>query len=124
LGYFIFLFYSDMDAERQTGTVQYFNSEKGFGFIVPGVLDREALEALKAKRDNNTPRYFFHFTALRKDEWGQRRPAEGEVVTFVAGENEKGTNASDIAMAESQESAAPAMDMADDAEDDMDEMQY
>ena len=59
--------------ERTTGTVKWFNDQKGFGFITPedGSKDR-----------------FVHHTAVQTD--GFRSLAEGQRVEFDPVEGEKG----------------------------------
>src|SRR3546814_19024668 len=52
-------------SNRQTGTVKWFNDEKGFGFITPQSGDD----------------LFVHFRALQGD--GFKRLKEGQPVTFV-----------------------------------------
>ena len=73
----------------QTGTVKWFNSKKGFGFIVkpPG-----------ARRD-----IFVHFTVIQKD--GFKALEDGDKVEYEAAEGAKGPYATKVIPLES---AAPA----------------
>ena len=66
-------------SERTTGTVKWFNEDKGYGFIA-----REG-----------GPDVFAHFSAIRGD--GYRTLAEGQQVEFEIVDGEKGPQASDIA---------------------------
>ena len=65
-------------AERETGTVKWFNDSKGFGFI-----SRE-------KGDD----VFVHFSAIRGE--GFRSLAEGQKVEFVVAQGQKGPQAQDV----------------------------
>ncbi|HDJ30305.1 MAG TPA: cold-shock protein [Candidatus Acetothermia bacterium] len=65
-------------AERQTGTVKWFNDGKGFGFI-----SREDGEDV-----------FVHFTAIRGE--GYRSLEEGQRVEFTIGQGQKGLQAQDV----------------------------
>ncbi len=64
--------------ERFTGTVKWFNSQKGFGFI-----ERE-----------DGPDVFVHHSAILAD--GYRELAEGERVEFEITQGPKGPNASAV----------------------------
>ena len=65
-------------AERETGTVKWFNSAKGFGFIV---------------RDQGED-IFVHYSAISGD--GYRTLEEGQRVEFSIGQGEKGPQARDV----------------------------
>jgi len=63
---------------RETGTVKWFNSDKGFGFII-----RENGEDL-----------FVHFRSINTD--GRQVLIEGQRVEFQIGEGRKGPQAEDV----------------------------
>ena len=65
-------------AERETGTVKWFNNTKGYGFI-----EREQGEDV-----------FVHFSAIRGE--GYRSLEEGQRVEFVVTQGEKGLQAEDV----------------------------
>jgi CspA family cold shock protein len=65
-------------SQRITGTVKWFNSQKGFGFI-----EREG-----------GPDVFVHHTAIQSD--GYRELAEGERVEFEVTQGPKGPQASAV----------------------------
>ncbi|MCH8126335.1 cold-shock protein [candidate division KSB1 bacterium] len=65
-------------ADRETGTVKWFNEKKGFGFIV-----REQGEDV-----------FVHYTSIKTD--GFRTLQEGQKVEFAIGQGEKGPQALDV----------------------------
>ncbi|MBR7837784.1 cold-shock protein [Actinospica durhamensis] len=62
-----------------TGTVKWFNSEKGFGFI---------------EQDEGGPDVFAHYSAIATQ--GYRELREGQQVTFDVTESAKGPQASNI----------------------------
>ena len=64
---------------RTTGTVKWFNDEKGFGFIT---------------RDDGEKDVFCHHTAIRQD--GFRTLAEGQKVEFDVVEGQKGPAAENV----------------------------
>lgn len=66
-------------SERQSGTVKWFNDEKGFGFITP---------------DGGGPDLFVHFKAIQGG--GFKSLKEGQKVTFVAVEGQKGMQADEV----------------------------
>ena len=70
-------------ADRETGTVKWFNNSKGFGFI-----ERE-------KGDD----VFVHYSEIR-DTGGFRTLNEGQKVEFAVTEGQKGLQASDVVGAE------------------------
>ena len=65
-------------AERETGTVKWFNSAKGYGFI-----EREG-----------APDVFVHFSAIRSE--GYRSLREGQAVEFEVVEGDKRPQAQDV----------------------------
>jgi Cold shock proteins len=65
-----------------TGTVKWFNADKGFGFIQP---------------DDNTPDVFAHFSAIAGS--GRRDLFEGEKVAYDVAQGAKGPQASNITRA-------------------------
>ena len=62
-----------------TGTVKWFNEEKGFGFIA---------------QENGGPDVFAHFRQIRGE--GFRTLAEGQRVEFKVTQGQKGPQAEDI----------------------------
>ena len=64
--------------ERLTGTVKWFNSEKGYGF-----LERE-----------DGPDVFVHYTAIQAE--GFRTLREGQQVEFSVEQGPKGPQASNV----------------------------
>ena len=65
-------------AEREIGTVKWFNSSKGFGFIT-----REGQEDV-----------FIHYSSIRGE--GFRTLDEGQQVEFEVVQSEKGPQAQDV----------------------------
>lgn len=68
----------ELDGERELGTVKWFNTAKGFGFI-----SRDSGEDI-----------FVHFRAIRGE--GHRVLVEGERVEFYVMERDKGLQAEDV----------------------------
>ncbi|UYN89125.1 MAG: cold-shock protein [Anaerolineales bacterium] len=66
-------------ADREQGTVKWFNGSKGFGFIT---------------RDNGADDVFVHFSAIRGD--GFRNLEEGQKVEFTVAQGDKGLQAQDV----------------------------
>ncbi|KAK6810513.1 Temperature acclimation protein B [Aspergillus parasiticus] len=64
------------DGERQSGTVKWFNDEKGFGFITP---------------ESGGNDLFVHFRSIQKQ--GRKTLEDGERVTFIVEQSEKGPTA-------------------------------
>jgi CspA family cold shock protein len=62
-----------------TGTVKWFNAEKGFGFIAP---------------DDGSPDLFAHFSAITGD--GYRNLQEAQRVEFDTAQGPKGPQAANI----------------------------
>ena len=65
--------------EELSGTVKWFNDDKGFGFIV---------------RDDGERDVFVHHTAIQMQ--GRRKLVEGQRVTFELGQSEKGLEAARV----------------------------
>ncbi|MDR9860863.1 MULTISPECIES: cold-shock protein [Pseudomonas] len=63
-------------SNRETGTVKWFNDEKGFGFISPA---------------GGGDDIFVHFKAIEID--GDKTLKEGQMVSFVAERGQKGMQA-------------------------------
>lgn len=69
-------------SERETGTVKFFNSSKGFGFI---------------ERDSNGKDVFCHYSAIRdKDMNGRRNLFDGQRVEFDVVQGDRGLQAADV----------------------------
>ncbi|HEY6612003.1 Cold shock protein CapB [compost metagenome] len=66
-------------SNRQTGTVKWFNDEKGFGFITPA---------------DGSADLFVHFRAIQSD--GFKSLSEGQKVSFVAAKGQKGMQAEEV----------------------------
>ena len=65
---------------RETGEVKWFNVSKGFGFI----------------RRENGEEIFVHFRSLRGPNQDRRQLREGQKVSFVVGQSEKGPQAEQV----------------------------
>jgi CspA family cold shock protein len=65
-------------SNRQTGTVKWFNDEKGFGFITP----------------QTGPDVFVHFRAIKSD--GFKSLKEGQEVSFLVVNGQKGLQADEV----------------------------
>lgn len=70
------------DAEREYGQVKWFNVSKGFGFITM----------------DNGEEIFVHFRSIRGE--GRRGLRDGQRVSFVVAESDKGPQAEDVSGAE------------------------
>ena len=68
-------------ADREIGTVKWFNSTKGFGFI---------------ERENGKD-VFVHYSAINST--GYRSLEEGQRVEFIVTEGQKGPQAQDVEIA-------------------------
>ena len=66
-------------SNRQTGTVKWFNDEKGFGFITP---------------QGGGDDLFVHFKAIETD--GFKSLKEGQQVSFIAVQGQKGMQADEV----------------------------
>ena len=66
---------------REKGTVKWFNEEKGFGFIT-----RES-----------GPDLFVHFSSIQGD--GFKTLPEGQAVTFIVTQGQKGPQAEQVELA-------------------------
>jgi CspA family cold shock protein len=69
-------------AEREQGTVKWFNGAKGYGFI-----ERQSGDDI-----------FVHYSAINSD--GFRTLKEGQRVEFIVAESEKGPQAQDVSLME------------------------
>lgn len=67
-------------SDQETGTVKWFNDEKGFGFI---------------KRESG-PDVFVHFRAIVTNGPGRRSLAEGQKVQFKVVQGQKGLQAENV----------------------------
>ncbi|MFJ2530487.1 cold-shock protein [Pseudomonas helmanticensis] len=65
-------------SNRQTGTVKWFNDEKGFGFINPQYADD----------------LYVHFKDIQTD--GFKSMKEGQQVSFIATRGQKGMQAEEV----------------------------
>jgi CspA family cold shock protein len=87
-------------AERETGTVKWFNAGKGYGFI---------------ERDNGEGDVFVHYSAINGT--GFKTLDEGERVEFDVVESEKGPQAQDVtSLAESSDDFEDTFDVDDESE--------
>lgn len=71
---------AELDGEREIGTVKWFNVSKGFGFIV-----RE-----------NGEEIFVHFRSIRGDDKSRRGLRDGQSVSYVVLDSDKGPQAEDV----------------------------
>lgn len=69
--------------EMATGTVKWFNSKKGYGFITP---------------DDGSPDIFVHYSAIKTDPDNFKIIYEGDVVEFEVTQGEKGPQATNVAV--------------------------
>jgi CspA family cold shock protein len=72
--------HSHSDEEREEGEVKWFNVSKGFGFI---------------RRDNDEE-IFVHFRSIRSKHPGRRGLRDGQRVTYVVVDSDKGPQAEDV----------------------------
>lgn len=73
-----FLYFEVVMSDLVTGTVKWFNDEKGFGFLA----------------QENGPDVFVHFRAINGS--GRRTLVEGQAVTFNITESDKGLQADNV----------------------------
>ena len=66
-------------ADRQTGTVKWFNDAKGFGFITP---------------ENGSADLFVHFRSIQGS--GFKSLQEGQKVSFTVVQGQKGLQADEV----------------------------
>jgi len=70
-------------AEREVGTVKWFNGEKGFGFIAPESGEKDV---------------FVHFSAILSE--GYKTLKENQKVEFLVVQGAKGPQAQDVKIVE------------------------
>ena len=68
-------------ADLKKGTVKWFNSEKGYGFISP---------------EDGSKDVFVHFRQVNRSGYGRVELKEGQEVTFEIGEGQKGPQAENV----------------------------
>jgi len=68
-------------ADLKNGTVKWFNSEKGFGFIQP---------------EDGSKDVFVHFRQVNRTGYGRVELNEGQKVTFEVEEGQKGPQATNV----------------------------
>ena len=70
-------------AERESGVVKWFDVKKGYGFI---------------KREEGSD-VFVHYSSIQGDDF--RKLEEGQQVSFIVSETDKGLQAQDVSLEES-----------------------
>jgi CspA family cold shock protein len=68
-------------ADTMNGTVKWFNSEKGFGFI---------------EQENGSKDIFVHFRQINSNGYDRASLVDGQKVTFEIGEGQKGPQAENV----------------------------
>ncbi len=68
-------------ADVLNGTVKWFNSEKGFGFI---------------QQENGGKDIFVHFRQINSNGYGRVSLDEGQKVTYTVGQGDKGPQAENV----------------------------
>jgi cold shock protein len=68
-------------AEQMTGTVKWFNSEKGFGFIQP---------------EDGSKDLFVHYRQVNSNGYGRVELNENQRVSFNVGQGQKGPQAENV----------------------------
>jgi len=74
----VILFKEKSMSTRQTGTVKWFNDEKGFGFITP----------------QSGPDVFVHYRSIQGN--GFKSLQEGQAVSFLVVQGQKGLQADEV----------------------------
>lgn len=69
-----------MSDERVSGTVKWFNAERGYGFVL--------------KDGDEATEYFVHYSYIQME--GYKTLRAGQVVTFLLVETDKGTQAQEV----------------------------
>jgi CspA family cold shock protein len=77
----IFIIEGIVMADVLNGTIKWFNSEKGFGFI---------------QQDNGDKDIFVHFRQVNNSGYGRVSLDEGQKVTYTVGRGEKGPQAENV----------------------------
>jgi len=67
------------------GTVKWFNSKKGYGFITP---------------DDGSPDVFVHYSAIKAESSEFKTIYEGDIVEFETTQGQKGPQATDVVVTE------------------------
>lgn len=70
-------------AEQMTGTVKWFNSEKGFGFIQP---------------EDGSKDLFVHYRQVNNNGYGRVELSENQRVSFTVGQGQKGPQAENVSI--------------------------
>jgi len=70
-------------ANLNIGTVKWFNSEKGFGFI---------------QLENGNEEFFVHHSEINSTNYGRKSLNDGQKVSFEIGKNEKGAQAKNVSI--------------------------
>lgn len=68
-------------ANQNIGTVKWFNSEKGFGFI---------------QLENENEEFFVHHSEIQSSDYGRASLSDGQRVSFEIGKNDKGPQAKNV----------------------------
>jgi CspA family cold shock protein len=68
-------------ADQMTGTVKWFNSEKGFGFIQP---------------EDGSKDLFVHYRQVNSNGYGRVELSENQRVSFTVGQGQKGPQAENV----------------------------
>lgn len=68
-------------SNRYNGTVKWFNSDKGFGFV---------------QLEDNSKDLFVHYSDIKNDNYGRASLDDGQKVSFEIGRNEKGEHATSV----------------------------
>jgi CspA family cold shock protein len=68
-------------ADTMNGTVKWFNSEKGFGFI---------------EQENGSKDILVHFRQINSNGYDRASLVDGQKVTFEIGEGQKGPQAENV----------------------------